>query len=301
MPERYPVGDLSEADIRRLLQRRIHTDRQDLLEHYRKTGRRILLIADHEEPGLPTYHSELLPDPQTQNRFTRIPAPGERVLKIVEAAAMIGLLLVILAGWNFLRHTNHAAESAYDLPALTPTPLIRAVVIPSGHTAPDATGHTYPNLAEIPVHLQPLLQSQASQPIEIPTPAPEQGIRIRIPAIDVDAPIVQGDGWEQLQKGVAQHLGTAGPGQNGNMVLSGHNDVYGEVFRYLDQLKPGDQVVIYSARRAYTYIITGWTLVEPTQVEVMDQTPDATLTLISCYPYLIDNQRIIVKAQLADA
>jgi sortase A len=109
---------------------------------------------------------------------------------------------------------------------------------------------------------------------------------------------VQGDGWEQLKKGVAQHLGTANPGEKGNMVLSGHNDTYGEVFRYLDRLKPGDQVIVFTITQKYIYIVEGWTLVNPDQVEVMDPTRDETLTLISCYPYLVDTQRIVVKARL---
>ena len=83
------------------------------------------------------------------------------------------------------------------------------------------------------------------------------------------------------------------------MVLSGHNDVFGEVFRYLDRLKPGDEITVYTQQRAYTYTVSGWELVKPTQVDVMDPTPNATITLISCYPYLIDTERIIVKGQLA--
>ena len=54
-----------------------------------------------------------------------------------------------------------------------------------------------------------------------------------IPSINVDVNVVEGDDWEQLKKGVAQHIGTADPGQAGNMVLSAHNDIFGELFRYL--------------------------------------------------------------------
>jgi sortase A len=82
------------------------------------------------------------------------------------------------------------------------------------------------------------------------------------------------------------------------MVLTGHNDTYGEVFRYLDQLKPGDEVIVYTNSRPYTYIVDGWKLVKPEQVEVMDPTPYESITLISCYPYLVDNLRIIVTGQL---
>ena len=149
---------------------------------------------------------------------------------------------------------------------------------------------------EIPQHLRPLVQSPINIPI--PTPAPQHGVRIQIPAIDVDAPIVHGDDWEQLKKGVAHRADTPNPGQTGNIVLSGHNDVFGEVFRYLDELKPGDEIIVYTSQRPYTYTISGWNLVEPTQVDVMDPTPNATITLISCHPYLVDNHRIVVKGSL---
>jgi len=119
-----------------------------------------------------------------------------------------------------------------------------------------------------------MVQSLANLPI--PTPAPNQAIRIQIPAINIDAPVVQGDGWEQLKKGVAQHIGSADPGQEGNVVFSAHNDVYGELFRFLDKLQPGDQVVMYTQQRQYTYIVDRTILVEPTAVEVMASTGSPT-------------------------
>ena len=45
------------------------------------------------------------------------------------------------------------------------------------------------------------------------------------------------------------------PGRTGNVVLSAHNDVYGEIFRYLDKLAPGDQVVLYTQQRQYVYVV----------------------------------------------
>jgi LPXTG-site transpeptidase (sortase) family protein len=108
---------------------------------------------------------------------------------------------------------------------------------------------------------------------------------VQVPAIYVDAPVVQGDGWEQLKKGVGQTLGTVNPGERGNLVLSAHNDIFGEIFRELDQLNPGDLVIVHTNQRSYTYIVVDTRIVEPSAVEVMDQTPQA-LSLISCYPYL---------------
>jgi sortase A len=220
----------------------------------------------------------------------------DRVLLAVEVLAVVGLFGVLISGFGILRDLNAEVASALIQETLTPTPLVMAVVLPSGHTPPDAQGNTRPNIDEIPAHLQPMVQSLANLPV--PTPAPDQAIRIQIPALNIDAPIVQGDGWEQLKKGVGQNIGSANPGQGGNVVLSAHNDVYGELFRYLDKLMPGDQVVLYTQQRQYVYVVDRTSIVEPTAVEVMASTGSPTATLISCYPYLVNKQRIVVFARL---
>ena len=217
-------------------------------------------------------------------------------LLVVEVLAVLGLVFVLFNGLEVIQELNQEVADALELPTLTPTPIIKAVVLPSGHTPPDEQGNTRPNEAEIPEHLRPLVQSIAEVPI--PTPGPEQANRVQIPAIGVDAPVVQGDGDEQLKKGVGQNYSSANPGKSGNVILSAHNDVYGEIFRDLDQLKTGDEIVIHTNQRAYTYVVMNTQVVEPTYVKVMDQTTDATVTLISCYPYLVDNQRIVVQGRL---
>jgi sortase A len=297
MPRRSFTDDLSEEQIRILLGRKLRSTRLDRLEHFRKTGRLVILAPEVSPPAFENFHTVAFPEEARHRPLGSGKILADRLLLFFEVIAILGFILGIVTGLGVLRNLNQETALAFELPTLTPTPLIRAVVIPSGHTPPTSSGGTRPNDAEIPSHLRPLVQAYANLPV--PTQGPQNGIRIRIPSIHVDAPIVQGDGWEQLKKGVAQHPGTADPGRKGNMVLSGHNDVFGEVFRYLDRLEPGDEIIVYTNQRSYTYIVSGWELVEPTQVEVMDPTLDATVTLISCYPYLIDTQRIIVKGQLA--
>jgi sortase A len=215
---------------------------------------------------------------------------------VVEILAVGGLLWVLFTGLNILGNLNRDAASVLVQPTLTPTPIISAVVLPSGHTPPGQGSEVQPNDAEIPANLRPLVQAMASLPI--PTTGPEQAQRIQIPAISVDAPIVQGDGWDQLKKGVGQHIGSPNPGQPGNLVLSAHNDIFGEIFRDLDHLKTGDQIVIFTNQNPYTYVVNNSQIVLPTQVEVMAPTSKATLTLISCYPYQVDNRRIVITAEL---
>lgn len=274
------------------------TARQERLERYRRTGRAVVVTPDAEGSSLDDIHSGLLTDgddttPLPQSRRRRI---WDGFLLIVEISAVVGFIFVLFNGISLIRELNQEMVTALELPTLTPTPLIVAVVLPSGHTPPNSPGGAMPNDAEIPDHLRPLVQSLADVPV--PTPGPEQAMRIQILAINVYAPIVQGDGWEQLKKGVGQHLGSTDPGKKGNIVLSAHNDIFGEIFRDLEHLETGDIVTLFTNQRSYTYVIVDTMIVEPTEVEAMAQTTQPTVTLISCYPYLVDNQRIVVTARL---
>lgn len=287
--------DLSISELRRLLMEKRRNVRQERLDTYRRTGRVIQLAANELDinPIIETSEDEEV-DPGKEKSPRR--KGFDRILLGIEILAVLGLFAVILSGFGILRNLNAEFAAALEQPTIVPTPLVMAVVLPSGHTPPDAEGRTEFNEAEIPAHLRPMVQSIKDLPI--PPASPEQAIRIQIPALKVDAPIVQGDGWEQLKKGVGQHIGSANPGVGGNIVLSAHNDVYGEIFRHLDQLQTGDEIIIFTQQRQYTYTISGTQIVEPTQVEVMASAKDATATLISCYPYLKDTKRIVVFANL---
>jgi sortase A len=301
MARKKAPEDLSLDELRRLLVDKRRGVRQERLEHYRRTGRVVNvapdLVMDASHPSAPVVDTR----EQIESASEPVPVPRrrkfmDRLLVVIEVLAVLGLVGVLVSGLGLLRDLNKEVAAALNPATPTPTPLVMAVVLPSGHTPPDNQGNTAPNEAEIPDHLRPMVQSLANIPI--PTSAPDQVVRIQIPAINMDAPVVQGDGWEQLKKGVAQHIGSADPSQDGNVVLSAHNDVYGEIFRNLDRLSPGDQVILYTQQRQYTYIVDRTVLVEPTAVEVMASTGSPTVTLISCYPYLVDKQRIVVFARL---
>ncbi len=292
--------DLTVNELRRLLVEKRRAGRRERLERYRKTGRVVTLANDLESMPLESLRSgpaerELETEPRS-GRAPRRKRVFDRLLLFIELVAVAGLVFILFNGLDLIRDLNQQVAEVLEQPTLTPTPLIVAVVLPSGHTPPTSPGGARPNDAEIPEHLRPLVQTLANVPV--PTPGPEQASRIQIPAIGVDAPIVQGDGWEQLKRGVGQHVGSANPGQKGNLVLSAHNDIFGEIFRHLDQLQPGDEIIVHTNRRVYTYVVGGWDVVEPTRVEVMAPTSDPTATLISCYPYLVDSERIVVKATL---
>ncbi|NWG08059.1 MAG: class D sortase [Chloroflexi bacterium] len=296
MPRRKAPEEMSVEELRRLLIEKRRGARRERLEHFKRTGRVIAVEPDALASSAPVVDTLEGTGDQPEVPVSKRRRVMDRFLLAVEVLAVVGLVGVLISGFGILRDLNNEIASALIQETFTPTPLVMAVVLPSGHIPPDANGNTRPNDAEIPAHLQPMVQSLANIPI--PTAAPDQTIRIQIPAIDVDAPVVQGDGWEQLKKGVGQNVASVNPGQNGNVILSAHNDVYGEIFRHLDKLAPGDQIILYTQQRQYVYVVDRTAIVEPTAVEVMASTGSPTVTLISCYPYLVNKQRIVVFARL---
>lgn len=294
--------ELSEQELRRLLLDKRHDSRQRRLDQFRRTGRAVQLAPDLP----PAAFDEWRTQPPVENIELETAQVAKRSVKrrwfdrlllAVEVLAVLGLAGILFNGFDLLKTLNREVAASLLQNTPTATPLIVAVVLPSGHTPPNSPGGAVENIAEIPAHLLPLVQQLANLPI--PTPGPQQAIQIDIPAISIhNWPVVQGDGWEQLKKGVAQHIPSANPGEKGNVVLSGHDDVYGEVFRDLDKLRPGDQVILYTMQQQYVYLVTETRIVEPSQVEVMNPTVDATLTLISCYPYMVNDKRIVVFGKL---
>lgn len=145
-------------------------------------------------------------------------------------------------------------------------------------------------------HALPVMVGELPRTTPVPDAPPPT--RIAIAKLKVDTRINQGDGWKELYYSAGHHIGTANPGQSGNMVIAAHADIYGGLFKDLDTLEIGDLVVIYAGQKVYRYQVTSKRIVAPTAVEVMAPTPDPTLTLISCWPYMVATHRIVVKAKL---
>ncbi|MBE0689435.1 MAG: sortase, partial [Anaerolineae bacterium] len=129
-------------------------------------------------------------------------------------------------------------------------------------------------------------------------PTEETALRIVIPKMDIDEVIVPGVDPGALRLGVGQLVNGIDPGaREGNLVLAAHNDIYGQIFRYLDRLEPGDRFTIYTQIQAHEYVVSSIETVEPNDVWVMEnQAGRALATLISCYPYQQNYQRIVVFA-----
>jgi sortase A len=226
---------------------------------------------------------------------------SNKILLLIEITAVVGLVLVVLNTWQTREEISEDVEALVipptQTPSPTPVPIVNAVVLPGGHTAPDIRGFSQP--VPIPENLRVLEMLITPQPV--PTRGPEQPRRLVIPSIGVDHPIVAGDDWDALKQGIGHTIWSANPGEDGNCVLSAHNDIFGAIFQRLPDVELGDEIVVHTDNGIFAYVVKATHIVEPTQVDLMDPTIEPRLTLISSYPYLADDKRIVVVAELAPA
>lgn len=212
-----------------------------------------------------------------------------RYLQSVEARSLGTIPQVGPSSSESVEEEQTLAQTQEQTEALPQTASSSVAVSESSETG-TAEAPAYSAAGEL-THLAPL-----SPPLLGP------GGHIYIPSIGVDLPLnamaSTGD-QPPLDRGPSwmQQTGTAG--RPGNCVIAGHRSTYTQPFHDLDQLAAGDIVVITDPEGAsYTYQVDRVFPVSPSQVEVMNATPDATFTLITCHPLGSSRQRLIVQGHL---
>lgn len=155
-----------------------------------------------------------------------------------------------------------------------------------------------------------------------PSPTPEPSLppeRIAIPAIGLDAPVVevgwearivngesQGNVWQTADFAAGFHRDSAPLGRPGNTVISGHNNIQGAVFARLYDLEPGDAIHLFGGGRDRVYAVENKYVVREegasearraANARWIQATPDERLTLVSCYPPWGNSHRVLVVAK----
>ena len=106
--------------------------------------------------------------------------------------------------------------------------------------------------------------------------------RIEIPRVNVSAVVKEGVDTKTLSRAVGHVPSTALPGETGNFGVAAHRDTF---FRGLRNVQKGDTIRVVTLAGVYLYRVDGMKIVWPKNVEVLDPTPDRTLTLVTCYPF----------------
>jgi sortase A len=124
---------------------------------------------------------------------------------------------------------------------------------------------------------------------------------LSIPRLRLDVPVFEGTEELTLNRGAGRIVGTARPGERGNIGIAAHRDGF---FRSLKDVRPGDRIELVQLRRKFAYTVDNISVVDPGDVTVLQSRPRPSLTLVTCYPfYFIGGapQRYIVQASLANS
>lgn len=196
---------------------------------------------------------------------------------------------------------RQAAVAALGATPSTTTP---STTTPSTTTPSPQTPSTLPP-STLPVVLAPELAAEL-----IPAAGDPLGF-IRIPAIGLERAMVEGIGRDDLRKGPGHYSSTPLPGQAGNAAVAGHRTTYGQPFYDLDRLQPGDLIEIETLQGIFFYevmpqtaadgTVSGHFIIDPSQVEVIENFGDNRLTLTACHPKASARQRIVVTALMVGA
>ena len=131
--------------------------------------------------------------------------------------------------------------------------------------------------------------------------------RLEIPAIDLNVMFVEGTTREDLERGPGRYPDTPPPGHPGNSAIAGHRTTWGAPFLRLDELVPGDEIVVTTSEGVFTYEVRETLIVEPSAVEVLGPTfwsdrwaqgPAHTLSLTTVNPKFSSAERMVVGAEL---
>jgi sortase A len=194
--------------------------------------------------------------------------------------------------------------------AVSSTPTLPAA---TSMEAPSATlaGTLYTQLAILPT--QPPFVSPT--PTSLPKP---RVVRMQLPSIGVDAKVIEVGWhfvtvngveqvkWDDASQAVGHVMGSADPGEGGNIIFSGHNNIEGAVFGRLWKLQVGDEAVLTNAKgETYKYRVSEARIVKEkyasgaqraANARYLDPTPSERVTLISCYPPTNNTDRVLVVA-----
>jgi sortase (surface protein transpeptidase) len=176
-----------------------------------------------------------------------------------------------------------------------------------------------------PAPAAPVEQPFTPAPISVGVGDPFAVLHIPRLAADYSRVIVEGAAQDQLAQGPGHYIGTAMPGEQGNLAIAGHRVGRGSPFLDLDQMRPGDPIVVETADAWFVYRvlgdpatgsfddpsgIPGQEIVRPEAVSVISPTPGgpaegpasgAYLTLTTCHPKYSAQQRLIIHARLDGA
>lgn len=194
--------------------------------------------------------------------------------------------------------------------------------------APDTTTTAAPTTDEDATGSTP----GSSEAVDVPVTLPggvEEGVLVarfpidgpalammQIPTIGLTKFVMRDVTVEALRDGPGHYRGTVRPGFEGNAAIAGHRTTFGAPFGRVDELQPGDEIIVSSRDGRFTYVVMdpaeafsgyedelreiggGHVIVDPDDTWIVGDFGDTRLTLTSCHPENTSRDRIVVTAAL---
>src|SRR5260221_2935978 len=176
----------------------------------------------------------------------------ERLLVIIGIACLSWCAFVAVRAW---RYQTASRSQAMSLP------------VGSGATAPSTSQTDRQTSRPLP-------------PADIPIGDPIG--TIEVPRLHLSAVVANGDDEGTLRVAMGHLPDTPLPWEEGNIALACHRDTF---FRALRGIRVDDAMRVVTPYGDFMYRVKRIVIVTPDDLSVLAPTPEATLTLVTCYPF----------------
>ncbi len=257
----------------------------------------------HHKKEEPKHETPNIPKPKEKRSAVEVLRDGGRQIVASFVILVIGFLLLNSSAYYQIAKSKFAKFTGTE----TESPLVELV-----EEAPAKT-----STENLQSSSDPSVQKKQIPDLDLDI-APSDN-RIVVPRIDQNIPIVrissdslirrdwkalENEMQDALKDGVVHYPGTSLPGETGNIVITGHSSYFPwdagrfkDVFALLVDVVEGDKVVVYHEQDKYIYEVYDIKIVLPEDIEVLKQTPEDKLTLITCWPVGTNLKRLIVTAK----
>lgn len=217
---------------------------------------------------------------------------------------VIGLVAGLVAGCGGSDSSSNDLLPAESIDAAQLASLDTAPVVTTSPATTVAATTTSAATSTVPATAAPTVVETLPQPAPPPEPRADEPYlelgTLEIPKLQVIQPLLEGITLNTLDQGPGHWPGTAMPGKLGNVVIAGHRTSHGKVFRHVDQLVAGDEVILTTADGRFVYVVSDVVVVQPDALYIVEQTQAKTATLFACHPPGSTRQRIVVHLALQD-
>lgn len=172
---------------------------------------------------------------------------------------------------------------------------------------PSASAPASSDLSKPYAEVTQLLAEESADEEPEPSAAPEIEVGGKITAIlqidkiDLKLPVLEGATKANMKHAAAHMKETAPIGEIGNAAIAAHRArTAGRLFNRLNEVGKGDTITVLTSGEEYTYVVYDVSVVEPTDVSVLEGNgDDRILTLITCDPLVNPTHRLIIHAKLS--